>query len=290
MRAIALFSIAICWTTAPTAVRGEQPMTLPEVVKRLRADSKTPDKELVKTGVKLIQEGKDSTATRLVDELAFLSTIADRRALGPQQRKYLEEAAETLERKYHDEPNALLRVLLLEADLYRDGLQDRKKERETLEKAESLQEAIVTQQALDQLNLYLKLGESYLGVHDPESKTQKKSLEYYTKVLEFEFPARPSSPRYGEYQTAYIKAASRLVEMTSNTDLKKLRFHPFALAALEKHYPQRAKFLNKESPTVAAFNAKFERWLELTAKELPQDSAIRVHVQAVLDYLRKDKP
>ncbi len=285
MSVLTAFLLGAGMSITPPPVPAEQPTALSEIVKRLRGGA--PSAPLIEAGVKFVTT---ATATQLTDELALLSAVADRRVPEPQRRKEFKVVAAVLERKYKDDPDALLRVLLAEADLYRDCLSDRKTEGEVLEKAEILQEGLQARQAVSRLTVFLKLGETYLGVVDPKSGTQKKSAEYYAKVIAFEFPGRPTGPHYGDYQAVYINAASRLVEITKGTELKHLRFEPFALEALGRLHPTRAKLLNPESPGVAAFNAKVERWLELMAADLPKDSALHFHFQSLLQHVRKDKP
>ncbi|AMV28003.1 hypothetical protein VT84_26600 [Gemmata sp. SH-PL17] len=285
MSALTVVLLNACLPLAAPVPHAEQLASLPEVAKRLRAGG--PGDTLIEAGVKRIAA---VPAAQLTDELAFLSAVADRRLPELRLRRELGDVAEILERKYRDDPDALLRVLLLKADLYRDCLSDRKKEREILEKAEALQADLQARQAVSQLTVYFKLGESSLGAVDPKSGTTNKAREYYAKVIAFEFPARPTNPYYGEYQAAYTKAACRLVEMSTDTELKNLRFHPFAFEMLAKHYPDKVKLISNENPWVAEFNARVERWLELEAKNLPQDSPMRVHFALVLEHLRKNKP
>jgi hypothetical protein len=264
------------------------PASLAEVVERMQqAPLYTNLDELIKAGLQFLASQAQSS---VADDLAFLKVAAAYHSRGNDFANQMGKVLDPLKNKHRKDPYALFRILLMEGDMFRDAGGDRKRERAAYEQALKLEEGMRVQMALDQLRLHLKLGENYIGVVDPRTGREDKAREMFQKIIEFEFPARPTANGWEEYADLYTKAALRLVVMSTDAERRRLRFHPFALGRIHELYPDLAKQLAPGSPEVAKFLAMVERWAQSTLKDLPKDSPMRPHFEAVLQHLRKDRP
>jgi hypothetical protein len=243
---------------------------------RLAAEQKGfPIDHLVQAGSDLI---KAARAPSVDEEIRFLILVGEKSRF-PEDAKRLQGLLELVLARAGDRDEVgQARILAGAATVYRNYLGDFKKERELLLLAESLCEQQQIRQAKEQVELWLRLGDAHLDDH-------KKALPYYTKVCAFPLYNEPYAKR-NDFKELYIKAAMRLVEISDDAQIAKLRFHPVAYPSITRFFPDRAKLLSGELPDVAAFRAQLILWLELTARDERMNVELRDHVEAVLKYVR----
>jgi hypothetical protein len=274
------FGIACLSLSLVLGADGENasPDNLRSVIAGLKAET-LGDKELqklVQAGTKSVQSVPGSFLT---DELEFLRLAAAKCGKDAKRREMLQALLDLLQTKYRNEPCSLVQVLIEEAGIYRDDLAERDKERALLVRAERLQERLQISQAKQQVEVSLRLGESFL------STDRKRSLDYFNKVLAFPLFEEPYA-KEDAFKTLYTEAALRVVGLTEPKDLPALRLHPFVLERVQRTFGDKALRLSGELPDVAVFRAKLTLWLELSLKDQPAASPLRPHLAAVLTYVK----
>jgi hypothetical protein len=250
---------------------------------------------VVQQGTEAVRRSPGSTVD---EELAFLVQVMNRTVkepsrrgtlrspkdlLEPSRRETLLSLMDLLRAKYRDDPANLVRVLIREANAYRDSFADFHKERELFLQAEKLQEQLQIDHARQQLEVYFRLGENYL------ESDRVRSLDYFNKVLAFPLFRKPYA-REEAFKELYTKAAIRVVAMAGEEDLGKLRFHPFAFDCLREVFGEdKTSRLSGELPDAAEWRARVVRHLEGTLREQPATSPLRPHLAALLAHY-KNKP
>lgn len=253
---------------------------LAKIVGRLEREKKGAAIDgLVQAGAEAIQA---ADAPALDEELRFVLLVT----LGskfPEDAKRLEGVLELLLARAGRDDASRARVLAYTAKFYRNQLGNYKKEQELLLQAEKLHERVQIRHAKQQVQVWLRLGDSY-------SQDRKKALEYYAKVLAFPVFEKPYgwSSESNEFKELYIKAALRTVEISDEAQIPSLRFHPFAFPSITRLHPERAKLLSGELPEVAAYRARMIWWFEqmLKAPSVRMNEPLREHVEAVLKHAR----
>lgn len=237
---------------------------------------------LVRAGTDLIRAAR---APSLDDELRFIGLVAEKSRF-PEDAKRLERLLDLLLGKAGRDDEMHARILVHTATIYGNCLGNSKKEQELLLQAEQLQEQLQIRHAKQQVDVWLRLGDSHL-------QHRKKALPYYAKVLAFPLYDKPYlwCSEFKEFTEPYINAARRAVQLNDEIQIPGLNFHPLAYPSIARFIPDKAKLLGELSlPGIAEAKARRELWFELTAHDERLSRELREHVEAVWKYLQTHNP
>lgn len=215
----------------------------------------------------------------LEQDLQSLRSLAKAR----RNPEVVDRAADLLRNKYRDDPHATLRLLVKQANIYRDLLRDQNKAALLFEEAKDALDATKVQLAIEEMTLLTLLGETYYGENERE-----KALENHKRALEYPITEKPYF-KVRELGKLYARAALRVVELTPFDELHELHLHPYGSIQIQKRFPDKVFEISPTNPGLAAWRARIVRWLEIKLNEAPPDipERMRPHMEAVVEYIKQ---
>lgn len=276
-------------TTSRPTDPGDRLRELSEQIEK--AEDEAQGMAAIKDAISLVRE---TPGISLDEKVAFATCVYNFAAGRAAASLLADEVFMVLKVQHRGQHLALGRILRLEGQFALLRPETRPQGVKRLAQAvEELEDARV-EAALRELDTAYELGEAYLlcteggPASNPEAaKARDAALLQCRKVLEFPIYDQPYIKRLREFQEIYLKAARRFVASAPESELAETSLYPFALRDVKEMMPARAEKLSKEGVGAGKLRKTIIFWLQASLNGELEESPMRPHLRAVLDYAKK---